>query len=250
MSAPPAQRRIGPQRSRIVIDLEKLQAANRRRRGRRVRRILTLLGVALIFVVSGCVAGAYVWWENYSRGPAYSLALLIDAARRNDTETVGSLVDSDRIAQNFIPQVMSRIPGRDPAAGVSGALRRLPVAGAPSPVLPNVRDSVRDEISRQAKDLAARSGAGDRMPLFLLALAIPRAVDEIDQQGDTATIKFKTGGSPVELTMARQNDALWKIVAVKDDALAARVAGSVAAESAPAVNKPSPASSANRQTAR
>ena len=38
--------------------------------------------------------------------PQYSLALLIDAARRDDKQQVGTLVDTDKVVDGFVPEII------------------------------------------------------------------------------------------------------------------------------------------------
>ena len=47
-------------------------------------KVLKVFGVALVlFLIIGAVGG-YFYWQNLKKTPQYSLALLIDAARRDD----------------------------------------------------------------------------------------------------------------------------------------------------------------------
>ena len=45
--------------------------------------------------------GAFLWWQHYQTTPAYSLAVLVDAAQRNDMTGVDKIVDTDKIVDNF-----------------------------------------------------------------------------------------------------------------------------------------------------
>src|SRR6476620_12218637 len=102
-------------RNRIVINLDEAQAAPDSGRRRRARggagRLLLIVSVVLLLLVGGVAAGGYFWWRNYQNSPAYSLALLADAAQRNDNATVESIIDSDKVCDDFVTQVQQRSGG-------------------------------------------------------------------------------------------------------------------------------------------
>ena len=207
-------------RSRIVIDVEQARAAAQAR-GRRGRRALPVAALVAAGVVLAALAGAYLWWQSYKKGPAYSLALLVEAARRDDLPAVESLIDADAVAQGFIPQVIEKLTGAgaplppDARARVTAALPQL---------LPRVRETVREEVAQGVK--AAAAGAGDAS-FIVLALGIPRAAD-IREAGDSATATFNREGKQTELALRRSGER-WKVVNVRDDELAGGIAQRLAA---------------------
>ena len=224
MSTPRAGGNRPKQRSRIVIDVDKAkQSAHKTGRGaddaRRTRRVLAIAGIIAAVALVAVLAGGYAWWQSYKRSPGYTLALLVDAAQRDDTPTVEELLDTNQVAQSFIPQVMAQLAS---GGGAASPAEQRQVEAA----LPLVLPQARDEITRRIKELATSSGG--RMPFIILAVSVPRMVDDIKEQGDAATVVFKAGDRPVELSMQR-NDARWKIVGIKSDALAADLAGYVRA---------------------
>src|SRR5438876_1256394 len=79
-------------RNRIVIPLDKARADEpgrvrvRVRRSGRAGRVLGFIAIILVVVIIGALAGGYFWWRHYQSQPAYSLALLVDAAQRNDDQ--------------------------------------------------------------------------------------------------------------------------------------------------------------------
>src|SRR6266576_7023976 len=82
--------------------LAPLPRAMRRSRARRVLAIIALLLVVLVLLAAG---GGFLWWQHYKTTPAYSLAVLVDAAQRNDLAGVDKIVDTDKIVDNLAVQV-------------------------------------------------------------------------------------------------------------------------------------------------
>jgi uncharacterized membrane protein len=204
-------------RSRIVIDVARVQeeARQKKRRGfGRAGRLLSVTALVIIAVVLVAIAGGYAWWRSFERSPAYSLALLVDAAQRDDKQTVESLIDADQIAQGFIPQVIDKLAGANSPVPPQA---RASLSSALPQLLPRVREGVRDEI---AQDLKALSKG--HTSFFLTALAVKTAAD-VKEQGNKADVTVKSGDRPVELTMAR-NGERWKVVTVKDDQVANDIA--------------------------
>ena len=70
----------------------------------KVARLIFITLMALLAV--GCSAGL-LYWRSLKDTPQYSLALLIDAARRDDKPAVNNLVDIDKVVDDFVPQIMS-----------------------------------------------------------------------------------------------------------------------------------------------
>jgi flagellar basal body-associated protein FliL len=222
MSAPvdPKDR---PKRSRIVVDFDKAKQMalhpidSLPRRGSRGARVLLILALVLGIVLVGLAAGGYFYWQSYKARPAYSLALLVDATQRNDQAAFDQLVDIDKIVTNFVPQVTEKALGQY-AAALTAPLRKQVEQQVPK-LVPGVKEKVREEVTKQVKEMSARAG---NYPFPIVALGIPYAVG-IKEEADTATVDVTLKDRPVQLTMQRVNEEQWKIVAVKDDALASRI---------------------------
>ncbi len=229
MSAPINEdKRTGRKRSRIVVDFDKAREfvqhpmAHMPGRGSRGGRILLIVAIVLGVLLAGLIAGGYFYWQSYKTGPAYSLALLVDATQRNDQPVFDQIVDIDKIVENFVPQVTEKAIGQY-AAALTAPIRKQVEQQVPK-LLPGVKQKVRDEVSKQVKEMSQRAGS---MPFPLVALGIPYAVG-IKEEGDAATVDVTLKDRPVQLTMQRQSAERWKIVAVKDDALAARIVDEIA----------------------
>lgn len=233
MTTPAGPQQGGPRRSRIVVDVARMQAeAEARRRGRfsaaRLPRGLKLASVgalAALTLLLLLALGGYLWWQSFRKTPVYSLALLFDAARRGELKEVEGLIDADEVARNFVPQIADKLAA---GGGAAPTPDRRQIEAALPALLPRVRETVREEVARGVKGFAEQSGRADTS-FPLLALGLRRAAD-VKEDGDAATVTLKTEGRQTEAVM-RRDGARWKVVAVRDDALAtslaARLAGSL-----------------------
>ncbi|HKS28818.1 MAG TPA: DUF2939 domain-containing protein [Pyrinomonadaceae bacterium] len=216
--APPEGER--PKRNRIIINLERAREAAHipplPKRGSRGARILALVGVAFVLVLVAIALGAFLWWQSYKTKPAYSLALLVDAVQRGDEAAFNELVDTDKVVENFVPQVTEKAIGRY-AAALTAPVRKQVEALVPK-LLPGVKAQVREEVTKKIRELSARA---EGKPFFLIALGMPYVVD-IKEEGETARVMANLNDRQVELTMVRQ-ESRWKIVGVKDDVLANQI---------------------------
>jgi hypothetical protein len=249
MSTVPGERSKKQRRSRIVVNVEELQPSEpqgrkplrlKRARPRRPLsrnpRLLVPLGIiAAVFVAF--LLGSYFWWQSYKAKPAYSLALLLDAARHDDQQAFDALVDVDAVSRSLVPQVAAqmRAPG---ATQIPVPVRRQIEANA-QVLLPGARDQIRAALMQHVKDVLVRSGTADDY-FLTLALAVPRVVeikpgiDGADNE-TAATTSLNVNGRPVELGLRANDEASnrssnrrWRVVSVKSDELAARVAETLA----------------------
>ncbi|HEX8721098.1 MAG TPA: hypothetical protein VF736_10740 [Pyrinomonadaceae bacterium] len=222
-------------KSRIVIDVDRARAeAEQKRAGRfgRAGRTMSVTGLIVVGLLLAALVGSYAWYQGFKKSPPYSLALLLDAARRDDAPAVETLIDSDKIAEGFIPQVIENLAG---AGSQLPPQARASLNTALPALLPRVRESVRDEVARTLKGLPL--GEASRLPFFARALGVRQAAT-VQENGDAATVALKAGDRPVELSM-RRNGELWKVVTVKDPQLASEIATRLAA-SLPAGPQPQP----------
>ncbi|HKZ01802.1 MAG TPA: hypothetical protein VJ180_06160 [Pyrinomonadaceae bacterium] len=208
------------QRKRIVINLEQPpQGVKASGRGPHLYKVFGLLaiGLAAILLVAGI--SAYLWWRHYQTTATYSLALIVDAAQRNDMATFNRQVDTDKIVDNLASQAAERAAA---GIGVSGLVLSNPL-GSVSPVLPaRLKTMFRDWLADEIKHYSAEFG---QKPFIVIALSLP-AVVNVTNEENTARIEATLGGRPVELTMKRE-DEIWKLVALKDDGLITRALAEV-----------------------
>lgn len=184
--------------------------------------------LALVLLIGGI--GGYFYWQSVKATPAYSLALIVDAARRDDKEKIEQLLNTDQVVSGFIPQIT------DKAVELYG--RNLPaktiakVSQVAAPLIPAVKERVRAELPRLIRE---KTQPVESVPYWLIALFASRAID-VKQEGDTATVTSKLADRPLEVTMKR-NGEIWQIVAVKDDVLAKQIAEKIGQEIIAAASK-------------
>jgi hypothetical protein len=229
----------GGRRSRIVIDVARAQGEARkgkRWRASRAGRYLSVTALVIIGVVLVLLVATYAWWRGFEKSPAYSLALLVDAAQRDDTQTVESLIDADAISQGFIPQVLDRLAGQGSQLSPQA---RAALPNVIPQLIPRVRETMRDEVARNLTELS-KDDSG-RTPFFVKALGV-RGMTDVREQGDAATVAVKREGRALDLTMKREGDR-WRVVTIKDDQLATDIAARLATSiptNAPAPTQPQP----------
>src|SRR5258708_8384963 len=203
-------------RNGMVIPLDQARAdepgRGRERRSGRAGRVLGFIAIILAVVIIGALAGGYFWWRHYQSRPAYSLALLVDAAQRNDGAEIDRLLDLDKITTDFVTQIKTRVPGSS-----------LLPSQVEQTLTPKLKPTVREELIKELQRLT-QPAAGKPFPL--VALAVPYFVD-IKHEGNAATAEMKLHDEQIKLTMQADAAGRWQTVEVQDDKLADLIADSV-----------------------
>jgi hypothetical protein len=209
--------------NRIVVNFDPAKGPTPGRpkpRRRRWLRILALLALFVaVFVVVIAVAGFFSW-RRFQASPEYSLALLVDAALRNDQEQLTKLIDDDEIAKNMMASVSQKAVDRYGSA-INPSTQQQVDKLMPT-LLPQVKQTIHNEVANQIKSFAASS---EPKPFIVLLVTVPSLV-KITTEGDTAKATASASNRNIDLTMRRDADR-WKVVAVNDDALVQRVVDSV-----------------------
>jgi hypothetical protein len=175
------------------------------------RRWLWLIPVSLLFVV---VVVFFAWWQYFKTTPAYSLALLVDAAQRNDQAAFDRVVDLDQVIDTFIAQAaQGSTMGLTPELVTPVRMQMQSLAPETSA---GIKQVVKEEIRTRVNEVAASSGS---RPFVLTAVAMPFVAD-INQNGDIVLVRIN---DQVELRMERHDGSDWKVISLRDQALAARV---------------------------
>ena len=183
-------------------------------------RILKIFGVllGLILIVGGIIG--YFYWQNLKKTPQYSLALLVDAARRDDQAAIDELVNTDAVVDDFMPQITDKaveLYGRNLAPATIQKMAQVAV-----PLLPAVKQRARAEVPNLIRE---KTKQFEKIPFWAIAVGAKRYL-EITQEGEKAFIRSKDPERPLEVTLKRKGER-WQVVAVKDDVLARRVAEKV-----------------------
>ena len=186
-------------------------------------RILGISAVLLaVFLLIGA-AVAYFYWQGVKTTPQYSLALLVDAARRNDQKAIDDLVDTDAVVESFLPQITEK------ATEMYG--KNLPpdkvakVKDAATPLMPAIKQRARQEVPRV---IAEKTDKFVSIPYWAIAIGAGYYLD-IKPDGETAIVTSKIPERQFDLTMKRNGDK-WRVVGIKDDALAKRIAETIGQE--------------------
>jgi hypothetical protein len=246
MSTVPGDRAKKGKRSRIVVNVEPKPPEDRsaavgrwrgkiraRRTGGRRRRALLVALIPFVVIALLVFGVGYWWWQSFKSSPAYALALVVDAAERDDREAFERLVDVEGVSRSVVPQVIERVRGGDNSLNIAPQVRRQ-IAQNAQVWLPGVREQVRDVLMTETKGLGERSGARD-YPFFVRAIALSRLGEAKTQEGApgreaTASMTYQVNERPVEFGMRKgmgEGQQGWRIVSLKSDELATRVAEQV-----------------------
>lgn len=201
---------------------------------KRSRLSKVLIGVS-IFIAAAVIlssTGFYLYWRSLRDTPQYSLALIVDAAKRNDQQKVNELVDIDSVVDDFLPQITDKaveLYGRGIAPDI---IQR--VARVAAPVMPALKDRAREELPGAIRQKTLELG---NVPFAAMVLGADQYLD-ITIEGEEATVRSTLPDHDLELRMKR-DAGTWKIVAVRDEKLATSIAQRVGQEIiAIAVNGP------------
>jgi len=180
-------------------------------------KILKIFGVLLIvFLMVGAISG-YFYWRSLKTTPQYSLALLVEAARRGDQKTIDELVDTDAVVEDFMPQITDKaveLYGRGLAPATIQKVARIAV-----PFMPAVKQRARAEVPNLIREKTSRF---ETIPFWAIAVGAERYLDIINE-GDRAFVRSKLQDRPLEVSLKR-NGERWQVIAFKDEVLARRIA--------------------------
>lgn len=195
-SQPPAAQPTSGSKSRVLVSLT--------------------LGILIAATVGGFVA-----WNYFKTTPTYSLALLVDAARRDDASSFDKVFDTDRVVESFLADLAQRSE-----AGFLGALPislRDRLKSPPPSVVTYLKTGMREGVRRRINELDESLA---NSPFIVTAVALYFKTT-LRQEGDKAIISIIRNDQRLELGMLRNGDS-WRVVSAKDDALAARMIANMA----------------------
>ena len=213
-----------PQQSNTPVSaaLNQTQTPKTKRGG--CGRILMILGGLLAVVLVIAAIGGYWWWSNLQKTPTYSLALLVEASRKDDQPKIDQFLDSDAVVDSFVPQIEAKAKERYARGFPPETLKRAEqlIGQYLTPILPTIKEQARREIPLQIKN---KTASLPQISPWATTVALNR-IAEVTQSGDTATVKSNYQNRPLEVTMQKNGDK-WKVVGVRDEPLADRIAQQV-----------------------
>jgi len=181
--------------------------------------IAGVLGLAVLAVF----VGGFLYWKSLEGTPQFSLAMLIDAARRDDQASIDRYIDTGAVVEDFVPQITSKaveLYGR----GISDpVLQRLRLVAAP--ILPSVKERARAELPRVIRE---RTDRFENIPFAAMVIGVDRYL-HITHQDDIAIVRSKLPEHAFEVKMRRAGRE-WQIIGVKDDRLSTDIARKVGQE--------------------
>jgi hypothetical protein len=212
-------------RQRIVINLDEQGAGGVKpvRKRRRWPRVLAIFAfVVLVFVVVAAVGG-FLLFRRYQSSPTYALALMLDAAQRNDVAEFQKRIDDEAIAKNMTASVSQKAAARYGYALTSSIQQQID--SALTAQQPRVKQAVRDEFLNAMKAFAA----APEQRSFISLLGAVQSLMTVTTEGDSAKATGKIAGHNLELALRRDADG-WKVIDVKDDLITQRIVDNVMKE--------------------
>jgi len=185
--------------------------------------VLAILAlVVLLFVVVAAVGG-FLLVRRYQSSPTYALALMFDAAQRNDVAEFQKRIDEEEIAKNMTAAVSQKAAARYGQA-LNSSIQQKIDSTMPT-LLPRVKQTVHDEFLNAMKAYAA----APEQRSFISIVGAVQSLMTVTTNGDSARATGKMAGHDIELGMRRDADG-WKVIDVKDDLIVQRVVDSVMKE--------------------
>lgn len=212
-------------RQRIVINLDgqRVEGTNPVRKRRRWPRVLAILAFLVLIGVVGVGVAGFLWWRHYQSTPSNAVALLVDAAQRNDVAALEKLINDDEVARNMVTSVSQKAAARYGYALNSSIQQRID-ALIPT-LLPQLKKTIHDEV---VKDLTVFSAEVKPKGFIGHFFVLPKFVT-IKAEGDAATVEARMLDRAIEWKM-RQAAGQWQVVEVKDDVLVQHVVDNVMKE--------------------
>jgi hypothetical protein len=182
---------------------------------------MAFVAAAVIVVVS---MGCFIYYQQLKRSPQYSLALLVDAAKRDNKAKIEALVNYDAVVESFVPQITGKAVELYGRGLPQQTIDRL--TGLARPLMPSVKERARAELPRVIRDRTAKFSY---VPFSAMVLGAERFVDVRLDGGGRAYVSSKLAERPLQVEMRRSGD-LWQIVSVKEEQVATDIARKIGQE--------------------
>lgn len=189
----------------------------------RSRRLLIItFGVVAVIALAAGI-GALLYYQRLKQQPVYSLALLVDAAKRDDRAAIEELVDYDAVVDDFAVQVIDKAVELYGRGLPPDTLRKA--AALSRPLIPAVKDRARSEVPRVIRERTKQFGS---VPFWGLVFGADKYLETVNT-GNNAVVKSKLDDRPLELRMRRSGDK-WKVTGIRDERLAEEIAAAIGQE--------------------
>jgi hypothetical protein len=189
----------------------------------RSKKPFVITGLVFLAIAAIAAISLMIYYEGLRETPQYSLALLVDAAKRDDTARIDALIDIDGVVDDFVPQITGKaieLYGRGQPPQVLSKIQDMA-----KPLLPAVKDRARAELPRVIRDRTERLGY---VPFSAMVLGADRYID-IKINGDIAIVTSKLRDHSLQVKM-RRSGPRWQIVGVSDEQLATDIARKIGQE--------------------
>ncbi len=186
-------------------------------------KVLKIAAGTTIFLVLVGLIGGFIYWQYLKTTPQYSLAMLVDASRREDQELIDQLVDTDAAVDNFVPQITDKAVelygrGLDPA--IIKQISKIAV-----PFLPVVKQRARAELPALLKEKTKKF---ENIPFPAMVIGAKKYLN-FAEKGNIVTVTSVDPNRPINLIMEFR-DGRWKVVGFTDEKLARRIAEKIGQE--------------------
>ena len=188
-----------------------------------MKNVLKFAGIAVVSVTVVAAIAALLYWHHLKDSPQYSLALIVDAANRNDQSELDSLVDVDAITDNFTPQVTAKAVEMYGKGLPPAVIERLKLVAVP--IMPVVKAQARPALPKLIRERVQKF---NDVPFPLMVIGADRYL-QVQVQGNDATVESKLPDQPLKLKMTRVGNR-WKVTGFQDDALATEIARRIGEE--------------------
>ena len=202
---------------RIVVNFDPSQVPARRK-PRRWARILALVALFVAAAIVLAAVGGFLWLRNYQSKPAYSLALLMDAAEKGDMDEMAKYLDREEIVRNLTTKVSQKAVTRYGGLVSTAAQQKIEQSVAS---LPNLNQTIGIAVVSEMQTIAVEQSK----PFVQRVVGMPSLVT-ITTEGDLAKGSAKLGSRTVELTMRRDANR-WRVTSFDDDVVVQRIVDTV-----------------------
>lgn len=169
----------------------------------------TSLIVAVVVLVA-ILAGAGLWWLDYTRSPAYSLGQLAQAAQDRDWVGVQKYVDIEAVVGQVVDVDVSRSVKGD-TSGLGSLVTGLAQSAKPA-LVEQAKETLRQSIEASA---ATAGGAAGSLAGFFIANQVKSVTYVGDEALVTVAVPYSGKVFDVRLKMKRVDDH-WRVTGIEN----------------------------------